>query len=50
VIIAAQAATNLDVTDVTDELIFTGGHQVQYCIPLGTAVYYLAQEVILSAF
>ena len=46
-ITAAQAASSLD---VTDELIWIGEHQVQYCILLCRSVNYLAQEVILNAF
>jgi len=46
-IIAAQAASSLD---ITDELTCIGEYQVQYCIPSSRGVNYLAEEVILNAF
>ncbi|KAK4830536.1 hypothetical protein QYF61_011674 [Mycteria americana] len=45
-ITAAQAASNLD---ITDWLTCVGDHQIRYCIPSGRAVYYLAEEVIINA-
>ncbi|PKU45301.1 hypothetical protein llap_4404 [Limosa lapponica baueri] len=44
-ITATQAASNLD---AIDSLTCVGDHQVQYHIPSGRSVYYLAYEVIIN--